>query len=81
MLNPEKEMPEYETNSKCMIGSNQQSTTEIIVAKLGQLSEFSDSSRGRVRSNDCSRRAEFGNDCSRGQVFANASPARSQRYF
>jgi len=43
------------------------------VAKLGQLSEFS------VRSNDCSRRAEFGNDCSRGQVFASASPARSQR--
>ena len=50
------------------------------VAKLGQLSEFSDSSRGRVRSNDCSRRAEFGNDCSRGQVFASAIPARSQRY-
>jgi len=47
------------------------------VVKLGQLSEF----RGRVCSNDYSRRAEFGNDCSRGQVFACASPARSQRYF
>jgi len=43
------------------------------------MSEYSDSSRGRVRSNDCSRRAEFGNVCSRGQVFASASPARSQR--
>ena len=43
------------------------------------MSEFSDSSRGRVRSNDCSRRAEFDNDCSRGQVFDSTSPARSQR--
>jgi len=55
--------------------------SDSLATKLGQLSEFSDSSQGRVRSNDCSRsrRAEFGNDCSRGQVFASASPARSQR--